>query len=336
MPSLDIFRSDAFSVTQLTDAILKAPYKPGRIGALGLFRERGIPTTTAIVEEKDGRLSLIQTTPRGAPASTIGSQKRTARSFVVPHLVRETTILADEVQNVRSFGSESETDTVTGIVAERLQDLRAMHEVTLEHMRAGAVQGLVKDADGSTLLNLFTAFNVNQQTAEVTPNASSDGGDALRAEVVAIQRLIEAELGAEPVSGYRAFAGKDFFDALRSDLGVTQTLRYADPRSLLEQQANARQFTFGGVTWEEYRGSTGGTPFFADDEAFVFPEGANIFATYFAPADFVETVNTIGLPMYAKQALDMEFGRFVKLHTQSNPLAILLRPRAVVKVTIGT
>lgn len=336
MPMLDIFRTDAFSLASLTAAILKAPYKPGRIGALGLFRERGITTTTVVVEEKDGRLSLIQTSPRGAPASTIGAQKRTARSFVVPHLERESTVLADEVQNVRAFGSEDAAEAVQAIVNERLIDLRAMHEVTLEHLRAGAIKGLILDADGSTLFNLFTAFGVSQQAATVNPDASTDNGDALRAEIVAIQRLIELELGAEPISSYRAFCGKDFFDALRSDLGVTETLRYADPQALLQQQANARVFSFAGVIWEEYRGSTGGTPFFADAEAYVFPEGSNIFSTYFAPADFVETVNTVGLPIYAKQAMDAEFQRWIKILTQSNPLALCLRPRAVVKVTLAT
>ena len=336
MPMLDVFRSDIFSVTSLTDAILKAPHKPMRIEQLGLFRNRGITTTTVVIEEKDGRLSLIQSSPRGAPPSSIGASKRTARSFVVPHLARESTVLADEVQNVRSFGSENAVEAVQAIVNERLVDLRAMHEVTLEHLRAGAIKGLILDADGSTMLNLFTEFGVSQQTGTVTPNDAADNGDALRAEIVAIQRLIEAELGAEPISSYRAFCGKTFFDTLRSDLGVVQTLRYADPQSLLQQQANARVFMFAGVAWEEYRGSTGGTPFIADDEAYVFPEGSNIFSTYFAPADFIETVNTVGLPLYAKQAIDAELQRWMKIHTQSNPLALCLRPRAVVQVTIGT
>ena len=123
---------------------------------------------------------------------------------------------------------------------------------------------------------------------------------------------------------------------MRADLGVVQTLRYADPQSLLQQQANARVFSFAGVTWEEYRGSTGGTPFVPDAEAALFPEGSPIFETYFAPADFNETVNTVGLPIYAKQAVDAEFQRWTKLHTQSNPLALCTRPRAVVKLTLGT
>jgi hypothetical protein len=48
----------------------------------------------------------------------------------------------------------------------------------------------------------------------------------------------------------------------------------------------------------------------------------------------METVNTIGLPIYAKQAPDPSgFNRFVQLHSQSNPLPLCLIPRAVVKAT---
>jgi len=337
MPILDIFRTDAFGVVSLTDAILKAPYKPGRIGELKLFKEKGITTTSVAVEEKAGRLELIQTSPRGGVGSSIGAQKRTARSFVVPHLEKDSTIMADEVQNVRAFGSENNTEAVQTLVNERLADLRAMHEVTLERHRASAIQGIILDADGSPIYNLFTEFGVAQQTATLSPDANTDNGDFLRGEVIAAQRLIESELGAEPIRGYRAFCGAQFFDDLRADLGVVETLRRATPTALLEQEANIRRFTFAGVTWEEYRGSIGGQDFFADDEAYLFPEGSpSLFSTYFAPADFVETVNTIGLPVYAKAAVDEQFQRWVKLHTQSNPLSLCTRPRAVVKLTIGT
>jgi hypothetical protein len=333
---LDIFRSNAFGVTSLTDGINKAPFKPGRIGALGLFRERGIRTTSVTVEERSGQLSLIQTSPRGGTPSTIGTPKRTARSFTVPHLEREAKIMADEVQNVRAFGSEDQTLAVQTLVDERLADLRAMHEVTLEHLRIGAIKGLVLDADGTTLLNLFTEFGVSQQTAVLSVDADADQGDDLRAQIRSVQRLAEAELGAEPITGYRAFCGVDFIDYLRSDLGVVQTLRYADPQILRQQQLAGQEFPFGGVMWEEYRGSTGGTPFVPDAEAYLVPEGPDIFRTYFAPADYIEAVNTLGLPMYVKSFIDAELQRWVKLHSQSNPLAICTRPRAVIKLTLTT
>src|SRR5574340_1129216 len=66
---LDVFRSDAFSAVSLTASILKAPYKPGRIGGLKLFTEGGIRTNPAVVAEEAGALTLIATSPRGGQAS---------------------------------------------------------------------------------------------------------------------------------------------------------------------------------------------------------------------------------------------------------------------------
>lgn len=344
MPSMDVFSSDAFSLRTLTDAINKAHYKPGRIGELGLFQERGITTSTVQIEEKDGRLSLIQTSPRGghAPPSSIGQQKRTMRAFVVPHLERDSVLYAEEVQNVRAFGSEDDAQSVQQLVDERLMDLRAMHEVTLERLRAKAIQGIVTDADGSTLFNLFTEFGVSQQTAEIDVGS----GDPVREEIIAAVRLSEYALGGEMISGFRAFCGDTFFDGLTQASEVKDSLKYQE--SVLLRSDLRKGFEYGGVTWENYRGRVAATtqvspdvegaqtPFFADDEAYLVPEGTGIFRTYNAPADFLETVNTVGLPIYAKTSVDPEFQRWVKIHSQSNPLTLCLRPRAIVKLSLGT
>lgn len=330
MSMLDVFRTDAFSVVSLTDAIIKAPHQPRRLATLGIFgAPKGITTTTAVVEEKNGRLSLIPTTPRGGVASTIGQEKRTARSFLVPHLERESVIMADELQGVRAFGSESEEQTYQSIVGERLVDLRKMHEATLEHMRMGAIKGQIVDADGATVIyNLFTEFNVVQQTHDIAlSNAATD----VRNEAIAIQRKSEGELGDDMVTGYRAFCGDAFFDDLVKHAKVVGALQYQES-NMLRTDLRAG-FEFGGITWENYRGTVGGVAFVPSAEAYVVPVGTSIFQTYFAPADFLETVNTVGRPTYAKTVVDEQMQRWVKVHTQSNPLAMCLRPRAVIKVT---
>ena len=67
-------------------------------------------------------------------------------------------------------------------------------------------------------------------------------------------------------------------------------------------------------------------------KAYFFPVGVpGLFRQSNAPADFVETANTIGLPRYAKQAVDQQFARWVMLHVQSNPLPICARPRVLIK-----
>ena len=84
--------------------------------------------------------------------------------------------------------------------------------------------------------------------------------------------------------------------------------------------------------FEEYRGRVGTVDFTDASKAYFFPVGVpGLFRQYNAPADFVETANTIGLPRYAKQAVDQQFARWVMLHVQSNPLLDCTRPQVLVK-----
>jgi Phage major capsid protein E len=328
---LDIFTTDAFSTVSLTAAIEKVPYQPGRIGALGLFRSEGIRTIMAAIEMRDGQLTLIPVTPRGGPGSSIGGMARNVRPFLANHLQRQAVIYADEVQGVRAFGSETATETVQALVTSRQTTLRAMHEVTLEYHRLGAIKGVVLDADGTTpIRNLFTEFGISQQSL------SFDLADNVRGQCVAAQRLAEAELGATPITGYRAFCGDTFFDELISATSVVESLQYQEGLTL--QRDLRAGFLYGGITWENYRGSVGGILFVPTDEAYLVPIGVpDLFLTYFAPADYIETVNTMGLPIYSKVLPDPSgANRFVVIDSQSNPLTICTRPRAVIQLTLGT
>ena len=91
-------------------------------------------------------------------------------------------------------------------------------------------------------------------------------------------------------------------------------------------------FPFGGIYFENYRGKIASTSFIDDDEGRIFPVGVpGLFQTINAPADYIETVNTIGLPFYAKQER-MDFDKGINIETQSNPLCICTQPRTLIKI----
>lgn len=335
MASLDVFNSDAFSMTSLTDAINKRDYKPGRLGQLGIFDARGIPTPTLFVEEKSGQLRLVQTSARGGPGGSVGSNLRTARAFTVPHLQQNGTILADSIQNIRAFGSETEVQTIQNMVEERNGDMQDNILVTQEFHRVGALQGVILDADGTTIYNLFTEFGVTQQTHDFVFTTTTT---KVRSVITAAKRKAEDELGGAIITGWRGFCGKNWFDALVDHPTVVDAYKYQQGQQLQTDLRNG--FTYGDVQWEEYRGSVapqaGGSAvsFISDDQAFLVPIVSGLFVTRFAPADYEETVNTMGLPFYAKQAPDPSgFNKYRALEVQSNPISLCLRPRAVIKLT---
>ena len=334
MPALDVFQSNAFSMVSLTDAINKVPFLPGRIGQLGLFREQGVATTSVLIEEKEGSLTLVETTARGAPAVQNAHNKRKARALTVPHIALEDTILADEVQDLRAFGSESQLEGVQQVVNDRLEDMARKLDATLEHLRIGAIKGQILDADGATVLyDLFQEFGV-APPAEIDfdLDANSPAAGVVKKKCHDVKRKIEDELGATPYDHIHAICGSAFFDDLIAHAEVAAAYeRYLDGLFLRQGQARG-SFEYAGIVFEEYRGRAGSVDFTDTDKAHFFPVGVpGLFRQYNAPADFVETVNTIGLPRYAKQAPDTQFNRWVTLHTQSNPLPLCTRPRVLMK-----
>lgn len=338
MPMLDIFNDDAFSVVSLTDAINKLKFVPGRIGALGLFQESGVSETKIAIEERDGVLKLVAPTPRGGPGHTLDKSLRTMRSLVVPHFEINDAVMAEEVQGVRAWGSETMTETVQGKVAERLQIHSQSMEATHEYSRIGAIKGVVTYADGSSL-NLFTEFGVSQ-IAEIDfdlDNATPTAG-SLRKACAGVTRSIAGVLEGVPFSGVHAFCGDAFFDDLIAHTEVRSTYLQQQEASQLRAGyiddgagGSYGSFNFGGITWENYRGSVDGTDFIDTNKCHLFPVGVpNLFRTYYAPADYIQTVNTLGQRMYAKQYV-MPNDKGIHLDSQMNSLDICTRPRALLK-----
>ncbi len=335
MPTMDAFNQNPFSLVSLTNRANNpdvVPFVPGRLGDLGLFTESGVTTLVVAVERREGQLVLLSTKPRGSEANQNVRDPRNVRNFTVPHIPFEDRITADEVLNIRAFGTENEMQTLLSVVDERMVMMGRKMDATLEWHRVGAIKGQVLDADGSTVIhNLFTEFGISQPTEiDFDLDNPSPAEGAVRKQCMAVVRGIEDALGAAPYAGIRGFCGSAFFD----DLVAHQEVRLAYERQqdgqFLRDITARRQVSYGGIMFEEYRGRVGGTDFIGADKVRFVPEGVpGLFVTHFAPADFTETVGTMGLPRYARTAVDQRFGRWVDLHMQTNPLTLCTRPEVL-------
>lgn len=332
MNALDIFTGDAFSVISLTDAINKVPYIPGQVMGLGIFEEKGVSTTQVMIEEKNGVLYLVENKPRGAAGQKNLTDKRKARSLLIPHLPVSDMVLADEVQNVREFGSSDALAGVQNVIDGRMASMSNSLDATLDHLALGAVKGTVLDSDGLTVIfNLFAEFGVTQDAEiDFDLDAASPAAGVLRKKCAAALRAMSKNLGAATVRSAHCFCGSAFFDDLIAHPEVRATYLQQQEAGQLRGGYYSERFQFGGIVWEEYRGSIGGVDFIAADKCHIFPVGVpGLFKLYYGPADYIETVNTIGLPKYMKQAPDAQFNKFVELEAQSNPLPICTQPKAL-------
>ena len=328
MPIADVFQSNIFTTKSLTDAINRLPFKPSRIGQMGLFESRGVSTTSVVIEERDGQLQLLPTKQRGAPSSLGTAPKRRARPFLIPHVPHDEAVLASDVQDVRAFGSEDQLKPVSQLVNDRLLAMRQNHEVTHEHLRIGAIRGVILDADGTTVLfDLFEEFGKTEVEVDFELDVDAT---KVKAKCHEVTRKIEEALGAAPYDHIHAFVGANFWDDLVNHPTVEKAYeRWSDGAFLRTDQRSG--FEFSRIIFEEYRGKVGDVDFIDADQARFFPVGVpQLFRHYNAPADFMETVNTIGQPVYAKSER-MEFDRGSKLHSQSNPLPLCTRPEVLVK-----
>jgi len=334
------FQNPGFSMASLTAAINLLPNRYGRLEELNLFPAKPVRTRSVVVESRDGTLNLLPSLPVGSPSTQNKHDKRRLHSFVVPHIPLDDVVLPEEVQGIRAFGSESDLETVAHVLALHLDSIRNKHAITLEHLRIGALKGVILDADGSVLHNLYDDFNLDPTTVnfQLTTEATK-----VRTKCTEVVRTITDNLRGEFMTGIRCLCSPTFFAKLTEHASVIKAYEnYAQGAMLRDDVRNG--FAFGGIVFEEYlgkasyldaAGASQTREFIADGEAHAFPLGTvDTFATYFAPADFNETVNTLGQPLYAKQE-PRKFERGTDLHTQSNPLPMCHRPGVLVKLVMA-
>ncbi|WP_018261892.1 major capsid protein [Methylobacterium sp. WSM2598] len=344
---LDIFNQDAFSAAALTGAITLVPNSYGRINALGLFTAEPIATTSVIVVIEDGVLNLLPTRPRGAPASLGTRGKQRPKSFPVPHIPHEDSVLATDVQNMLALSPAGGggLETVLGFVSRKLITMRRKHAITLENLRMGALKGVITDYDGSTILDLFATFGVTQKVVDFALGTTST--DVL-GKCMEVAGYMEDNLSGETMTGVHALCSPEWFAAFIKHANVKEAYKYYQSGPQILREDVRKGFTFGGITFEEYRGAasylqedgtrTAPQRFIPAGDVRFFPLGtADTFVNYWAPPDFWSLVNqapAIGdAEVFVAPLEPKKFGKGMDIHTESNPLPLVKRPQLLVRGT---
>jgi len=320
-----------FSLETLTAAINELPHLPTQLGDSGLFEYDGVSTLTIDIEKEGHTLSLVPTAVRGATGSAIGRSSRNIRPFRIAHLPLFDQITADEVQGVRAFGTKEQAEPLQARLNKVMQIGVQRLDYTLENMRVGALKGIVYDADGTTVLhNFFTEFGVEQNTIGMVLKSDTT---EVRAKCDEVLDLISDELGGQMFTGAVCWCGKDFWRTLITHKTVKESyLNQAEAAQLRAAMPDA--FDYGGITFRKYRGKVAGTDMIGTNDGYVVPTGVpGLLVGRFGPANYNDTVNTIGLPMYAK-GIPKRNDTGWDIEMQSNPIHVLTRPRAVIKVTV--
>ncbi|HFF3748009.1 TPA: major capsid protein [Klebsiella pneumoniae] len=322
---------DLFTVTSLTAAVNKLPAVPGKVAALGLFEEKGVTTTSVVIDEYQGRLILVPNTSRDADPAPSKSGKRGRRVFETLHLPLSRPLLPGQLQNVAAFGDEKPISQQAKIINDHLGEMKNSVEATREHLRIGALRGRLLDADGKVIEDLYDAFGVTQKKITVALGAATTD---VRAECLKAKRYSESKLGGVAVRGFKAFCGPDWFDAFTGHEKVQKAFaNYQEAQDRLGGDTRSG-FTFGGITYIEYDVTISGQRFIPADVAQVFPDAPSVYRMFNAPANYNDTVNTLGLPYYSKSEA-RKLGKGWDVEVQANPLALCMFPEALVELKVG-
>jgi len=336
MATLNAFDSSAFSMTELTNAVNIRGNIWGRLNEMGLFRDRGVRTDTVYVDRKTQSLKILPSAPRGAPATKNGVRTREAIPLAIKHFYMEDRILAADVQGIRAFGSDSEMESLMDVVNERTEDMNQSLDITLEYMKWGLLnEGIVYDGDANELLDLFTTMGVTQESQAI---ALSSDDTEIETSIADLKRYFEANSRGLPIAGIHVFMSDGYWDAFKVHPKVAALYQYYQTNNQNPAGDYRNLFRAWGVTFENVSGSwttnAGSTVYqVATDEAVAIPVGTDIFQTFYAPAGYEETVNTPGLPRYAKIASDAKWNEYRDVRVETHPLVFCERPDMIVQLT---
>lgn len=332
MAGMNVFDNNAFSMTSLTGTVEKMDYVPQTLGQLGIFEPLPVRTRTLFVDRREGGLKLIPSSPLGAPPEELVNDDRSAVPLRTTRLTKGFTLYAHEVEGIRAFGSETELVQVQAEYLRRMARVRNDMELTHEFHRLGALQGLLLDADGTSVIyNYFEEFEITP--APVVDFELDDPLTNVRAKCVALKRdMIRSSGGAIlQTTQIHALAGDAFYDALIDHPNVRQTYLNWAAAADLRQNTAFDSFTYGGITFHNYRGTDdNSTVAIGTDEATFFPVGArDVFKKAMAPAEFGPFINTMGRDTYAMNIRDLQRDAWTRGELYSYPLYFCQRPEVL-------
>lgn len=327
---LNIFANRPFQAVELTNAMNLITPIPTLLGTLGtnLFNTVRSRTRQIAVYRKDNIARLVPVSPIGAPPVQLERAGAKMDSFYTRRLAKATTIYAENLQGVLLLPDFQAVPTMQGEVARDSVAIRDDIELTEEHMRFGAIQGKVLDADGTTVLDDWYAnWGVSVPAAvnfhlDVTTTNLREIADTVK------MLMFRASKGAwvQGVTRVAALAGDTFFkDLINHPTIVAQYMNWAAAADLRGEMPDF--FDVGGIRFYRYLSEPTYDLAIPADEVRFFPIGAReVFQRVMGPAEFDPFVNQPGRDIYALTIPDTKRGAFVMVEQYNYPLYMCLRP----------
>jgi len=329
-------RNGDFGVLDFTPLVELVPRVPKLLSSLGLIQNTVMgETTVAQVERVTESLDVIAARARGGDRNFAGRESAISRNFNIPLFPLDTRWTAQEIQDLRLYGTSDTPATLQDRVMRSMNRIAKSHTNTFEKALYAALKGSSYSPEWlQGQYNYFTEFGVTPVTFPI--DFTDDAVDPrITVEAEARQSIITN--AADNGDSYKVIAivGSGFFNSL-----ITHPLVQAaydsypsesEPlRRRLGGELINRSFDTSGVTYiEDISGEI------ATGDAYFLPMGiSTMFMAQYAPADSVLYANQVAQEMYV--FLDDTSHRASKVETESSFIIVNTRPELVVKATGNT
>lgn len=336
----DIFTSNLWAARELADRVNREPFVPGLISTIFPWRERLLTTTVAYITTHNGQIGLVGSSPRGGVPEMHTPGGREARPIRIPHYSIADHINADEIQNALSHNNPESLRTITEERDQRIQEITPKLDLTVEHGRYGALTGKVYDKNGVELADMH---DIMGQTApsEVDLKFDSTTAGEMKQTLIDLNRTIKRALKADGLrmTGIVILGDAALLDNFRKAKDYVESHAFAGLAEALNQNTD-RITWLNNITFIEFEpgdfGPSGANKFFGTGKGIAVPTGPglDIFRTYYAPGDWLDTVNVRALPRYMREYRDPR-EKGIDLEFQTNFLAFVTRPEAIIPVDDG-
>lgn len=323
----------------------------GLFNGMELFDAKGIATETVLFDKNTVTTTMIPQTSRRQGNKTYGKD-RTLETFALtlPYFEHGDAIFPADVQGWRKGGTPDQAEDLPNVRMQKMEDMRLTADQTIEYMKVQAIKGITKDPEGTTLANMFTEFDISQNTIDF---ATGTAGTNMDLKISELKRYIAKNAKAGGALGaIEVPCSPEFFDALTTHPNMIAAYNYyqnsgmqlnRDDLSIYEKWGVVDTFRHKGITFYSY------------DAEFTQPDGTSVrafgvdtnditkqigysivkgmrglYRGYFGPANTLAGANQPGINMYLREYRDPK-DKYLELELEMSPLFILTKPQVSVK-----
>lgn len=326
----------SYTLVEHTGLVNDVDRKEKMISTAKIFKEDGVDTTQIVYERQATKLQLIGSSQRGGAGQTRDKMKQQDAIYInIPHFQRDDTILAEESQDVKKFGAADELENTDDALKDRFGIHVLDMDITRELHRISALDGIVLDKDGNELINLHEKFKVDPNANLMVNLGLATAG--IRKQIAKhVVKIKKQYAGAGVITSIDCFCGQEFWEDLIFHPDIEKLyLNWQAAEDMIKLKDPMGGFTVQGIRFIPYIDDILGTPAIPADEGKIVLNGTDMYETWFAPADYTETVNTQGLPLYA-QVLKKHNNKGHDIEIQTNPIDIVTRPDCLWTLKKGT